>query len=201
MKSAKLLALAACTLAAACGGTDGGTTTLTLTSATAISTFLEGKTMVMTGADIPTSPNGFSENVNYGASTQCYNKTSIQVASGVWNVTTLLGTLNGAPTALSVGTCDRTTVKGSALTFSSTAVQIANVSGNATCFDVTVTYAGFTQEGRGDISADGKTVQMELYFGGKATGHRCADGAVGASTVKLGGVAFSGNAVQTYRIQ
>jgi hypothetical protein len=170
-------------------------------TAAAITTWLEGKTLVMTGADIPSHPNGYTEKMNLAASTQCYNKTTIAVASNNFNVTSLLGTLNGAPNKFDVGTCDRATVFGSPLTFTSTAVLVENVQGNATCFDVTATYAAFKQEGRASISADGKTVIMELYFGGQATGHRCADGAVGAATVKLNGAAFAGNAQQTYRVQ
>jgi hypothetical protein len=170
-------------------------------TAAAITNWLEGKSMVMTGADIPSHPNGFTEKMNLGASTQCYNKTTIGVLSGNFNVTTLLGTLNGAPNKYDVGTCDRSTVLGSPLTFSSTALLVENVQGNATCFDITATYAGFKQEGRGKISADGKTVTLELFFGGQATGHRCAAGAVGAATVTLNGAAFTGNAQQIYRIQ
>lgn len=172
-----------------------------LDSASAINTYLEGKTMVMTGLDIPTYPNGFNENVNYGASTQCYNKTTIAIASGTWNVTTLLGTLNGAPNVGNTGTCDRTTVKGSPLTFSSTTVGISNVSGQATCFDVDVNYGSFEQNGRGSISADGQTVTMELFFKNQALHHRCADGVPGTAGVTLNGAAFTGNAKQVYRIQ
>ena len=201
MKLFKSFAIAACALAAACGGTDSTSVATKLDTANAINTWIEGKTLVMTGADIPTHPNGYNENVNYGSATQCYNKTTIGVLSGTWNVASKLGTLNGAPNVGTVGTCDRATIKGSDVTFSSSTVLVANVQGNATCFDVTVTYTGFSQEGRGKISADGKTVVMELFFGGKATGHRCADGAVGASTVVLSGNAFTGNAQQTYRVQ
>lgn len=156
--------------------------------------------MVMTGVDIPSHPNGFNQNVNFGASTQCYKSTTIAVAAGTWNVTSQLGTLNGAPTVGSVGTCDNATAFGSPLTFSSSTVLIENVAGNATCFDITVTYTGFSQEGRGAFSADGKTLRLELFFGGQATGHRCASGAVGSGGVTLNASAFTGNAVQTYRI-
>lgn len=186
------------------GGSVNATATVTVTkldSANAINTYLEGKTMVMTGADIPKYPNGFLEDKNYGASTQCYNKTTIVVASGNWAVTSLLGTLNGAPAAGDTGTCDRTTVKGSPVAFTSTAILVENVQGNATCFDVTATYTGFKQEGRGSISADGKTVIMELFFGGQALHAKCADGVPGTTGVTLNGAAFTGDAKQTYRIQ
>lgn len=182
----------------ACGGS--GTTAPSLTTAAAINTFLDGKTMVMTGADIPPFPNGYNENINYGAATQCYNKSTISILSGTWNVTSLLGTLNGAATAGSTGTCDNTTVSGSPQTFASTTVAISSVEGNATCFDIVVTYPGFAQEGRGEISADGKTVTLELYFSGQVTGDHCATGAVG-SGVTLNSAAFSSNANQVYAIQ
>ncbi len=193
-------ALAILSLSAACGG-GSSNNTVTLTSASAINTYLEGKTMVMAGSDIPADPDGYDENTNYGSATQCYNKSTIQILSGTWNVTSVLGTLNGAASSGATGTCDTTTPSGSPLMFSSTAVDIENVQGNATCFDITVTYAGFAQDGRGTISADGKTVELELYFSGQATGDKCANGAVGASGVQLNGAAFTGNAVQTYRVQ
>ncbi len=198
----KLIASTVAALAlAACGSSDPAVTPPpTLTTAAAITTYLNGKTMLMTGADIPTHPNGFNQNVNYGASTQCYKSTSISIAAGTWNVTSQLGTLNGAPTVGSVGTCDNATAFGSPLTFSSTTVAISNVAGNGTCFDIDVTYTGFTQAGRGAFSADGKTVRLELFFGAQATHNRCADGAVGATGVILNTVAFTGNAVQTYRL-
>jgi hypothetical protein len=198
----KLIASTVAALAlAACGSSDPAVTPPpTLTSAAAIATYLDGKTMLMTGADIPTHPNGYSQDMNFGASTQCYKSTSIAIAAGTWSVTSQLGTLNGAPNVGNTGTCDRTTPLGTPLNFSSSTVLIENVAGNATCFDITVTYTGFSQEGRAAFSADGKTLRMELFFGGRATGHRCASGAVGASTVILSTVAFTGNAVQTYRL-
>ncbi len=182
-------------------GSDSGTSAPTLTSAAGINTYLEGKTLLMEGNNIPSDPNGFNENVNLGANTQCYHSTQIQIGGGVWNVTTELGTLNGSSGVGTTGTCDRTTVLGSPLTFTSTNVLIENVQGNATCFDITVTYTGFSQEGRASFSADGKTLTMELFFGGQATGHRCAAGAVGSQTVTLNGIAFTGNAKQVYVVQ
>jgi hypothetical protein len=183
------------------GGSDAGVT-LDLTTDIKIFAYLEGKTMVMTGADIPSSPNGFNENINFGAATQCYHKTSIAVLAGNFNVTSDLGQFNSIPDAGVAGMCNRA-VKTTTQTFSSTTILIENVKNNAECFDFTATYVGFKQEGRGKISPDGKTVTLELFFA--ATGHRCADGAVGATGVKLatsaGAVPFAGDAKQVYRVQ
>ena len=191
---------AAALLLAACGGSSDTVAPPTLSSPAAIATYLDGKSMLMTGADIPTHPNGYNENQNFGASTQCYKSVAMSIAAGTWNVSSQLGTLNGAPTVGSIGTCDNATALGSPLTFSSTAVLIENVAPNGTCFDITVTYTGFSQAGRGAFSADRKTLLLELYFGAQATHNRCADGNPGAAGVLLNTVAFTGNAVQTYRI-
>ncbi|PZR15347.1 MAG: hypothetical protein DI536_07785 [Archangium gephyra] len=185
------------------GGTasGGGTGTNDFSTSARILAHLEGKTMVMQGDDIPTSPNGFNENIDFGASTQCYQKVSISTLASQFTVTSDLGTLNKMPDAGAVGMCDRTT-KANTVMFTSMSVLIENVANNGECFDITSTYNGFKQEGRGSISADGKTVTLELYFA--ATGHRCADGAVGATGVQLatqaGPVAFTGNAKQVYRL-
>lgn len=196
----KLIACAAASLALAACGSSSGDAPPNLASAASIASYLDGKTMLMTGADIPSHPNGFNEDVNFGSATQCYVSTSIAIAAGTWNVTSQLATLTGAPNVGDVGTCDHTAPLGSPLSFSSSTVLIENVAGNGTCFDVTVTYTGFSQEGRGAFLDDGKTLKLELYFGGQATNHRCAAGAVGATGVVLNGLAFTGNAVQTYRI-
>ncbi|MGV3624555.1 MAG: hypothetical protein ACO1OB_27295 [Archangium sp.] len=185
------------------GGSGGGSAGNDFSSSTRILAHLEGKTMVMEGNDIPTSPNGFNENVDFGASTQCYQKVSIATLASQFTVTSDLGTLNKMADAGvgSVGLCDRTT-KANTVSFTSTAILIENVSNNGECFDITATFNGFKQEGRGSISADGKTVTLEFFF--SATGHRCADGAVGATGVMLatqaGPVAFTGNAKQVYRL-
>jgi hypothetical protein len=195
----KLIGFFAITLAA-CGGSSTPTAP-TLTTSTQINAFLDGKTMVMTGSDIPQYPNGFNENVNYATYTQCYNKTTIQIESGVWNVTSILGTLVANADGGADGTCENNTPSGSPQMFSSTGVAISNVVGNATCFDLSVTYNGFAQEGRGAISADGKTVTLELYFSGQVTGDHCATGALGTD-VTLNGATFNGaQAEQVYVIQ
>ena len=183
--------------AASCDGTGAD---LELDTADKINAYLEGKTLTMEGDNIPTHPNGFDENANFGQATQCYHSTVMEVLGGTFKVTSQLGTLNDAPTEGDVGTCDRTTVAGE-LMFDSTLHVVENITGNAECFDFTVTYAGFGQEGRGMISPDGSEIHLELFFTDQAVGHRCADGAVGApDTITLNGAAFAGDAVQRYMI-
>jgi len=167
-----------------------------------VQAFLEGKTLVMNGENIPSHPNGFDRNINFGAATQCIYETKIEVVNNNFQVTTGFGTLSGAPNQGDVGTCDVNT-KAAVADFqaTSTGVLVENTAADCSCFDVTVTYAGFTQEGRAMISADGTEVDMELFFSGQATGHRCADGAVGAATATLNGAAFTGDAVQVYDVQ
>ncbi len=163
---------------------------------------MEGKTFVMEGDNIPGHPNGYSENMNLEGFTQCYNKVTLSVASGNFTVVSTLGTLRDAPTRGSVGTCDNAvkTVELAALT--TLTYRIENAKEDLSCFDVTFNYpGGFTQEGRASLSADGKTLKMELFVSQQAVGHRCADGAVGASTVTFLGKPFTGNAVQTYVAQ
>ncbi|MFO0585020.1 MAG: hypothetical protein U0229_22315 [Anaeromyxobacter sp.] len=202
MKRILATALAA-TLLAACGSSNDSTdNTPKLGTAAEINTYLAGKSWKMAGADIPAFPNGFNANTNYGAATQCYNETVIATNAN-WAVTTKLGTLTGAPTVGSTGTCDKSTPAGSPLSFTSTAILIENVGGNGDCFDVTATYATFAQAGRGKFSADGKTMTLELYFSTQATKNRCADGAVGSATVTLNGVTnYDGSkSLQVYRLQ
>jgi hypothetical protein len=97
------------------------------------------------------------------------------------------------------GECDRETMAAE-LTFDSTASLIENVKGNGTCFDFTITYPGFAQEGRGSLSSDGKTLVLELFFKDQAIGHRCADGNPGDATVTLNQMQFTGDARQTYSV-
>jgi hypothetical protein len=177
-------------------------------SVTAITNFLENKTIEMTGADIPTHPNGFDRNQNLGAASQCINKTSIAITSGLtFDTSTILGTLTGAPNVGDVGTCDINTAAGSPLSFKSTAVLIENVAADGSCFDITVTYDTFSQEGRATISADGKTVKMELFLATQASGHRCAAGAPGLTKVTVTPTGGSptelalGQALQTFQVK
>lgn len=192
------LILLAILAVSACGDDDdasgNGGSGLDLATSAQILAFLEGKTLLMEGADIPTEPNGFNENFDFGAQSQCYNRSTIAVTGGQFNVTSQLGTITNMM-------CDRDTVAGQAGPFVSTNVTVSNVMDNANCFDIDVAYTGFGQEGRARISADGQTVDMELFFMGQATGHRCANGAVGSSGITLNGMPFTGNAVQVYRVQ
>lgn len=188
-------------------GTGGGTTAVQLDTVARVQAFLEGKKLVMEGANSPSHPNGLNENVYFGASTQCYKKTTINVASNNFNVTADLGTWRsldgGTPANGTLGTCDRTVIS-APFTANSMSVLIANVQGNATCFDVDVTYNAYGQEGRGAIDVDAGTVKMELFFKNGAVNMRCADGVPGATGVKQVVMGtqypFAGNAVQTYVI-
>lgn len=182
------------------GGAGGGGGTLDLTNPRKVEAFLEGKVLRMAGADVPSHPNGFDANVNFGQATQCYAEVEITVLGGSWTTRSVLGTLNGASDVGQVGMCDPN-APGASLEFASTAVLVGEVRGNGECFDVTATYAGFGQEGRGRISPDGATAAFEFFFKDQATGHRCADGDVGQpGTVTLNDTPFTGDAVQVYRI-
>src|SRR5512145_744481 len=71
-----------------------------LTTPTRITDFLDGKTLIMEGVMIPTHPNGYDQNVDFGAATQCYMKVTMTPLGGKIRVMSQLGTLaNGA--------CDR----------------------------------------------------------------------------------------------
>lgn len=181
------------------GAADSGTANRFSTSSKILA-YLDGRTLTMTGANIPSHPNGFNEDANLGQATQCYHSTVMQVSAGGFNITSELGTLEGAPNVNDVGTCNHDTVAGAPAMFASTAVLIENVQGNGECFDFNITFAGFAQEGRGKINADGTTLVLELFFKDQAVGHRCAAGAVGAQTVTLNTLPFTGNAQQTYTI-
>lgn len=204
MKKQLLSAVVLCALGVVgCGDETSGPPTDTgpkYNTADKIATYLEGKTLVMSGDNIPSHPNGYDEDVNYGQATQCYKSVTMAVAGGKYGVTSVLGTLRDAPTVGARGTCDHDNSPGQ-LSFESTAVLIENVAEDGSCFDVTYTYPSFKQEGRGQVSQDGKTLKVELYFENQATGSRCASGAVAAKTVTLNGASFTGNAVQTYTIQ
>jgi len=182
------------------GGTGGsGGAGIVFDTAQKITAHLEGKTAVMEGDNIPSHPNGFDENTNFGTASQCYNRVTMLPSSVAWNVTSVLGTLNGAPNPGDTGTCDNA-APGTELMFDSTAILIENVT--VECFDFTATYVGFAQEGRGQINPAGNTLSLEIFFKDQATGHRCADGAVGeAATVTLNGMPFVGDAVQVYTVQ
>ncbi|MCC6551708.1 MAG: hypothetical protein IT372_01640 [Polyangiaceae bacterium] len=183
----------------ACGSDDdggGGGTGATFDTPAAISAYLEGKTLTMEGDSIPSHPNGYDENTNFGNATQCYSSVTMTPTSSSWHVMSVLGTLENAPAAGDTGTCNHD-VPGAELMFDSTAILIENVTPD--CFDFTATYVGFGQEGRARITET--SLSLEIFFKGQATGHRCADGAIGAQTVTLSGAPFTGDAVQQYTIQ
>ena len=207
----KMLVVAALAVVGAfvsCGTTstpDAGS--LDFSTGTKILAHLEGKTMVMQGADIPNSPLGFNQNLNFGLNTQCYNKVKIDVLGGNFAVTTNVGqfTPGGDGGVGQVGVCDTSVAVGSPLQYTSSAVLFQNVTDNGGCFDADLTYTGFAQEGRGKISQDGTTVTLELYTSGRATNIRCANGPVGTigadGGVKVLGSTLLGNSQQTYRVQ
>lgn len=203
MKKKLLSAVVLCTLGlVGCGedttGPGNEDTGPKYNTADKVLTYLEGKSMVMEGANIPSHPNGINEDFLYDPSTQCYNKVTMRMAAGNFAVTSVRAVVEGTSTQGTLGDCNRDNVRDT-LEFTSVAVLVENVKEDGSCFDITVTYNGFSQQGRGQISQDGTKVKMELYFA--AEGHRCADGDLGASTVKMNGADFTGNAVQTYVIQ
>lgn len=197
----KLATLVALSVLAACGGSSDENPPPALTTKEAIATYVDGKTWVMTGADIPSHPNGFSEDLNLGAASQCYQKVTIAILAGTWSTTSDLGTLEGEPLA-----CNHA-VKSNTLAFASETVALGTdaISGTgeatADCFDILVNYGAFKQEGRGRFSADRETMELELYFENQAVGATCADGDVGSGITTLNGAAFAGDAVQVYRLQ
>jgi hypothetical protein len=169
--------------------------------------YLEGKTLVMAGRDIPECPFGISEAVDLGVSTQCYRAITIRVANGAFASTVEGGALATLPDG-GLG-CDHTATT-STSNFTSMSVLIDNVVDNGACFDVTLDFGAFGEEGRGRIAPDGTSVTLELYFRRKASQHRCEDGAVGSQVNLIigspgtgaGKVAHPvGDTLQVYRIQ
>ena len=162
---------------------------------------LDGKTLVMEGAQIPSHPNGYDEHVNFGQATQCIYRVSMKVQDRNFTVDTEMAMLEGAPQPDDVGQCDRMTPNGETFSFNTTTALIENVQPDGACFDITLTYPGFGQEGRGSFSADRETVTLELFFRDQATGHRCEAGSVGSSTILLNRETFTGVATQLYRLE
>jgi hypothetical protein len=199
MKKMLMSAVVLCALGTVgCGDGDPVTP---VSPAQKVANAVEGKSMTMEGANIPSHPNGYNEDMNLEGATQCYTKVEMSVANGNYTVKSTLGTLRNAPNKFDIGTCDHAAPAGQPLTFTSTSAVIENVKEDLSCFDVTYNFpGGLKQEGRGSLSADNKTLKLELYFAPQATGHRCADGAVGAKTVTLNGASFTGESVQTYVI-
>ncbi len=216
MKNLSAALFAVAVVITACGApvtstpTDGGTG-IKLDTAERIGAYLEGKTLTMDGANIPSHPNGFNENQNFNASSQCYQNTIIKVAGSNYTVTAALAKIKafdgGVPAALEVGICDKAVSAGVFGPTTSMVVKYDNVKGNAECFDIDVNFGVYAQEGRGSIADGG--IALELFFSNQSVKNRCVDGNVGSGSVmramKLpdGGVvtsAFVGNAVQRYVI-
>jgi hypothetical protein len=165
-----------------------------------IRNYLEGKKLVMEGANIPTHPNGFNENVDLGPNSQCYNKVEMTVAGGNFTVNSTAGTLKDVNPTTKVGNCDNAAPTGNPQSFTTNAVLIDKVKADATCFDVLFTYTSFKQQGRGSLSEDGKTLKLELFFENQSQGVTCDSGAVGSGNVTHLGQPFTGNAVQVYTV-
>ncbi|RYZ42823.1 MAG: hypothetical protein EOO72_07160, partial [Myxococcaceae bacterium] len=162
--------------------------------------FLEGKTLVMEGDNIPSHPLSLDEDINWGSASQCFQKVTIGVGGNNFHVTSIPGTIRESAGVGQPGsTCDHAAAQ-NALVFDSKAVTLSNITAGGSCFEILVDYGSFKQEGRASFSSDTKKLSMELYFEAKATGWRCADGAVGAKTVSVSGQAFTGNSVQVYDI-
>ncbi|RKH09318.1 hypothetical protein D7V97_16960 [Corallococcus sp. CA053C] len=204
MKKTFLSAMMLCTLGlSGCGDdtTDPPVDTKPkLDSQSNILAFLEGKTLVMEGDNIPSHPLSLDEDINWGSASQCFQKVTIGVGGNNFHVNSIPGTLRNSTGVGQPGsTCDHAAAQ-NALVFDSKAVTLSNIAADGSCFEVLVDYGSFKQEGRARFSADTKKLSMELYFEAKATGWHCADGAVGAKSVSTSGVAFTGNAVQVYDI-
>lgn len=206
----KLLALAlapALALAVACGDdteeNPNPNPSQVFDTADKVYTAIDGQTWKMLGTNIPSHPNGYPSGWNLGSVTQCYYSATISSANRTFTVSSEKGTMQGNPGPGAMGTCDTTTKAGDNAPYPSNALLIENVKSDGSCFDITVTFTGFSQEGRGKLSADGKTMTLELFFGGQAVNHRCANGAVGSSGVTItypgqSPAPFTGNAQQVY---
>jgi hypothetical protein len=154
----------------------------------AIYEYLKGKEILQAGSDVPPYPNGVSQN------DACLSSVTLQflAAAGQWSVVVRLGTVNS-------GVCNQNIVSQTLPPFADTFI-IANVRGDATCFDIDIENAN--QSGRGSISADGTRISWEIYANAlNPGGHRCANGDLGAAGVSLQGAPFSGNAIQVWRFQ
>jgi len=211
MKKTLLSALMLCSLSlAACGDDEpvtppDETPEVKYNTVAAVNQALEGKTLVMEGTNIPPFPQGIPENMNLGAATQCYHKVTMTIAGNKPTVAPEMGTLSGAASVGSMGTCDRATVSATPTPYVAQEVLVENVAADGTCFDVRYTYNGFAQEGRGQISQDGTKLSLEIFFAGKAQNAKCANGPVGTTGVLVdigaGPKALLGNATQVYTIQ
>ena len=76
----------------ACGGEEVTTPPVTTptekySTSAKILAYLEGKTFKMEGAAIPSHPNGFDEDVNFGSATQCYKSVAMTTNGGRVQIT------------------------------------------------------------------------------------------------------------------
>ena len=83
----RLTFILSATLLFACGGEDltvpaPVSTTGKFSTSSKIQAFLDGKTLSMVGPAIPSHPNGFDEDVNYGQATQCYRNVTMKPQGG-----------------------------------------------------------------------------------------------------------------------
>ncbi|MDY7226368.1 hypothetical protein [Hyalangium rubrum] len=204
MKKKLLSAVVLCSLGiVGCGGDDNTNKPPVVpkfNTSDNIRNYLEGKKMLMDGTNIPTHPNGFDENLDLGPNSQCYNKVEMVVGAGAFQVSSTAGSLKDVNPTTKVGTCDNSQANGAPQVFTTNAVLIDKVKEDASCFDVLFTYTSFKQQGRGSLSADGKTLSLELFFEGRATGATCEAGGVGSGNIVHLGQPFTGNAVQVYTV-
>jgi hypothetical protein len=198
------LVLAAALGCAACsgGGARDAGAGLDLSSASQILGQLAGNTWVMAGADLPPYPNGVNQDLDLGANSECFVSSTLTLDGGVLVNQLELGLVAPVPDA-GITRCDHTTSTGT-MTLTSSSLRLDNVAADGTCFDLTIGYGRFGEEGRGQMSPDGQTVTLELYFSGWATRDRCQDGPVGDGGVQLiiAGklVPVLGDARQVYRV-
>ena len=192
--------------------TDAGTPDdagLLLDTPAKIYAFLKGKTFIMRGADIPPYPNGFSEDLSIGASTQCYERVVFAFGTRVLTQTAWLGKIEpvdgGELQGGDTGECDHAPRYFFGPS-TSNSLTISNVRGNAACFDIDVIYSAFGQEGRGAVTDGG--LELEIFYANTFRRHRCIDGDPGRSAVEKraaplrdGGIIwvwFDGGAVQRF---
>lgn len=159
--------------------------------------YLEGKTFEMKGANIPSHPFGFDEDVNYGANTQCYQSVVLTFEGGNARMETVPGTLENAPNPNDKGTCDHATPK-APFTFTSTTMSLVEGAPEGACFDVDLKFPAFRVLGRARLAAAATQFEVELYYENQAEGFACANGAVGAAGVTVQNQPLGGDAVQKF---
>ncbi|MFO0728479.1 MAG: hypothetical protein U1E65_32180 [Myxococcota bacterium] len=162
--------------------------------------YLEGKTLLEVGASMPPYPFGLSENVNNGPASTCFTSITIHVQGGVLHNQTVLAQISGAPNQGDTGVCVHSSPQ-QMVQYDSTSFAITHLRGNGACFDIDASYTILGTEGRGRIAADGSSMDLEIFYAGQATHHRCADGDVGTVGVVVSGVPLAGNAVQHFDLR